>query len=56
MDSIYKKMYLTLFQAISSALKAMEEQNFGMAKDFLLQGHRDAEEIFMDGEETEINP
>lgn len=51
MDNIYKKMYLTLFQAISSALKAMEAQNYGAAKEFLLQGHRDAEDIYIEAEE-----
>lgn len=51
MDNIYKKMYLILFQAISSALKAMEAQNYGAAKEFLLQGHRDAEDIYIEAEE-----
>lgn len=50
MEELYHKMYLTLFQAISSALKAIEQQNYGTAKELLLKGHQDAEEIFIDGE------
>ena len=51
MDTNYKKMYLTLFQAITSALYAMDQQNFGEAKDILQKGQQDAEEIFISGED-----
>lgn len=50
MEADYKKMYFTLFQAITSALKAMEQQNFGTAKDLLIQGHQQAEEIYLEAE------
>ena len=50
MDADYEKMYFTLFQAITSALKAMEQQNFGIARDILIQGHQQAEEIYIEAE------
>ena len=51
MDADYKKMYLTLFQAITSALDAIEEQNFGKAIQILQKGQQDAEEIFISEED-----
>ncbi len=52
MEDLYHKMYLTLFQAITSALKAMEQQNFGMAKELLRQSQQNAEDIYIEAGET----
>ncbi len=51
MDADYKKMYLTLFQAITSALETMEQLNFGTAKSILQKGQQDAEDIFINRED-----
>ena len=51
----YKKGYFMLFNAITDAMNAMEEQNFGQAKAILCQAQIDAEEIYLretDDEET----
>ena len=48
----YKRMYLVLFNAASDALAAMEQQNYGLAMQFLRRAQQDAEEIYLtEGEE-----
>ena len=37
------KYYTILFNAVTDALKALEAQNYGLAKDFLLRGQLQAE-------------
>ena len=37
---IYKKMYYRLFNAITDALAALEQQNFGTAAEILRQAQR----------------
>lgn len=49
-EVIYKKMYLTLFQGITSALDEMEQQNYGQAKDILIAGQQKAEELYIEEE------
>lgn len=49
-EADYKKMYFLLFQGILAALDAMEEQNFGQARDILKKVQQETEEIYM-GEE-----
>ena len=43
----YKKPYLTLFNAVTDALGAMEAENFGEAKALLIRGQAQAEEAFI---------
>lgn len=50
-DADYKKMYLTLFNAMLSAIKAIEEQNYGQTIEILKKGQQEAEEIYMGTEE-----
>ena len=46
----YKKMYLTLFNAITGAIQNLEWKNYGRAKDILIQAQQEAEEIYISGE------
>ena len=47
----YKRMYLVLFHAATDALTAMEQQNYGLAAQFLRRGQQEAEEIYLSEEE-----
>ena len=44
---MYEKMYFQLFNAVTEALLAMEEQNYGLAAARLRQAQRDGEEIYI---------
>ena len=46
----YQKMYTLLFNAITDALKQMEKQNYGTAKETLITAQQEAEEIYMSAE------
>ncbi len=46
----YKKAYYLLFNAITDALEAVGEQNFGQARQLLIAAQQEAEEIFMSDE------
>ena len=46
----YKKLYHLLFNAITDALKKIEEQNYGDAKDLIIAAQQEAEEIYMSAE------
>lgn len=46
----YEKLYLLLFNAITDALKQMESQNFGTAKETLITAQQEAEELYMSAE------
>ncbi len=48
---MYQKMYYTLFNAVTDALRAMEENNYGIAQQILKTAQQQAEEIFLDTEE-----
>ena len=48
---MYQKMYYTLFNAMTDALQAMGEQNYGTAREILEKAQQAAEEIFLDAEE-----
>lgn len=43
----YEKMYSTLFNAITDALKSMEQQNLGTAKDILIRAQQETEKQYM---------
>ena len=51
--TVYQKMYYTLFNAITDALAAMEQQNYGQARALLVDAQQQSEELFMDGEEDD---
>lgn len=40
--------YKTLWNAITDALDALEQQNFGLAKDTLIRAQQTAEEAYID--------
>ena len=46
----YQKMYTLLFNAITDALKQMEKQNYGTAKETLIAAQQQAEEIYITAE------
>ena len=52
-SAMYRKMYYTLFNAITDALSAMEQQNYGQARELLIAAQQQSEEIFMDSDEDE---
>ena len=43
----YEKEYHIVFNAVTDALRAMEELNFGLAKDILKKAQMDAEEAYL---------
>lgn len=49
---MYKEMYYRLFNAITDAMKLMNQGRFGEAFNLLENVQRAAEEIYLDGEET----
>ena len=46
----YEKLYHLLFNAITDALKQMESQNFGTAKETLITAQQEAGELYMSAE------
>ena len=50
---IYQKMYTTLFNAITDALGELEKQNYGLARELLMQAQCRAEELYLDADEDE---
>ena len=46
----YQKMYVQLFAAVTDALEAMSQQNYGQAADLLRKGQQTAEEIYVSSE------
>lgn len=47
----YATGYFRLFRGITDALAALQEQNYGTAKNLLISAQQDAEEIFLESEE-----
>lgn len=45
--TLYEKMYYHLFNAVTDALKALEEQNYGQAKSLLEQAQQEGESIYL---------
>ncbi len=41
------KYYITLFNAVSEAIDALDALNFGTARAFLVQGQQEAEDEFV---------
>ena len=44
----YKKLYFHLFNAVTDALRAMEQQNYGQAAALLIAAQQETEEMYMD--------
>ena len=44
----YRKSYHTLFNAITDALRAMEDQNFGLARSILIRSQQSCEDRYLE--------
>ena len=51
----YKKMYATLFNAITDALESLKRQNYAEAMEMLIQAQQRSEEIYINAEEYDYN-
>ena len=50
----FPRYYTTLFNRITDALEALEEQNYIKAQDILIKAQQDAEEMYLeDGDDDE---
>ena len=49
------KCYTVLFNAVTDAIDALEQQNYGLAKDFLITGQQEAENAYLDDDENSSN-
>lgn len=47
----YRKLYYRLFAGIDRVLQELEEQNYGRAKELLIELEQEAEERFLNDEE-----
>ena len=50
-ESIFKKMYFTLFNQITDAMEALESKNYGQAEEILRRAQQQAEEQFISQDE-----
>lgn len=50
--SEYERSYRILFSAILDALDELQQQNYGLAAQRLIQAQKDAEEAFLNWDET----
>ena len=48
----YKKLYYHLFNAVTDAIQAMEQQNYGQATALLIVAQQEAEEMYISEEGT----
>ena len=51
----YRKMYTTLFNAMTDANESLKRQNYADAMEILIQAQQTAEEIYVNEEESECN-
>ena len=47
---IYEKLYHIMVDASEKAIEAIDNQNYGMAKDLLIQAEQKAEEWYIDAD------
>jgi hypothetical protein len=47
LEMLYEELYHLLFNAATDALRAMERENFGQARDLLVQAQQACEERYM---------
>ena len=52
--SEYKKPYLILFDAVIKAIEEIENNNIGLSKQILIQSIKEAEDAYIDFEETDL--
>lgn len=48
----YRKLYLAMVNGAEKAIRAIEEQNYGLAKQLLIAAEREAEEQYLREEEA----
>ena len=48
----YQKLYFHLFNAVTDALQAIEQQNYGQAARLLIAAQQETEEMYMAGEDA----
>ena len=46
----YKKLYFHLFNTVTDAIAAIEQQNYGQAAALLIAAQQETEEMYMDEE------
>ena len=51
MDELYKGLYYHLFNRITDALEAIQVQNYGLARDILMEAQQESEETFIAAED-----
>ena len=44
--------YTLLFNRVTDAIEALEQQNYGTARDILIKAQRDAEELYIEAGEA----
>jgi len=49
------KYYTSLFNAVTDAIRAIEQQNYGTAKDILINALQESEELYLEQEETDCH-
>jgi len=49
----YRMMYYTLFNAITKAIEAQAESNYGISMNILMTAQQDTEKIFMNVDKTD---
>lgn len=47
----YQKLYVHLFQTLTKSIEVLERQDFGTARELLIQGQQEAEELYLDMED-----
>ncbi len=52
-EADYKKMYLTLFSAVTESIEQIHRHNYTFAQFVLQQAQADCEEIYINGSEEE---
>ena len=51
MNELYKDLFYHLFNRITDALEAIKAQNYGLARDILMEAQRASEEKFISSEQ-----
>lgn len=47
----YRKLYFHLFNAVTDALQAIEQQNYGQESAILITAQQETEEMYLDEED-----
>lgn len=47
----YRNLYFHLFNAVTDALQAIEQQNYGQASAILITAQQETEEMYLDEED-----